>query len=70
MMRENGLINWIEEQSLCFDKRFSVGERYAKPEAESQHPESGRSGIRAKDSKSQRTNRGRLNPIPKVENLS
>jgi hypothetical protein len=56
MMREKELKDWIEEHSLCLDKRFSVGERYAKPEAESEHPESGRSGIRAKDSESQRTN--------------
>jgi len=67
MMREKRLIDWIEKQSLCFDTRFLVGERYAKPEAESEHPQSGRSGIRPKDSESQRTNRGRLNPIPKVE---
>ena len=67
MMREKGLLYWIEERFLRFYARFSVGERYAKPEAESEHPQSGRSGIRPKDSESQRTNRGRLNPIPKVE---
>jgi hypothetical protein len=53
MMREKGLIDWIEEQSLCFEKRFSVNERYVKPEDESEYPESGRSSIRAKDSPSE-----------------
>ncbi|KJS33060.1 MAG: hypothetical protein VR64_03890 [Desulfatitalea sp. BRH_c12] len=56
MMREKGLLYWIEERFLRFYTRFSVGERYAKPEAASEHPESGRSGIRTKDSPMPRSN--------------